>query len=749
MKKTILISTVLALILITQAQAQLPWWLDEVEVLPPNPTSSDVVHITLSGLWGDSCIPNDSNTVITANDVYFDVIRDYPWPVYCSAVLMGWARAEAIGPLPAGTYTVHACLMKCDSSFSFPPLPCVPVEPYTPVGEFTVTATTYYVDAADGNDSNDGLTAETAFATIQKGIDTALDGDTVIVQPGFYPENIDFLGKNITAESIEPANWDVVRGTTIGDDYEFASEATVTFRGTEGANCVLAGFNVNGFIKGFDRSIDPNGDNHTHATITNCLLEDNRTVCEPLIEACDGTIRNCVIAGLISVCDALVPAIQGCDALIKNCTIANNDYALHVRSGQTCTIENSIVCIGLHHSSVAAGGTLNVRYSDFFAQEIPAIFCPEGCTINWGPGNIDVDPCFAGPANADYHLQSAAGRWDPNTESWVIDSHTSLCIDAGNPGCPLGDEPNDANNVRRNMGAYGGTAEASKGPANWGLLADLTNDRIVHYGDLGVFADYWLEAGECIPADLGRDQFVDGIDYALFALQWLNTTSSEPGMTYQIGECDFGATDANSDEPRFSVWVEGNYIHFEDMMYANCCPEELQLEMLVEGSAITIHELEYTPIPCDCMCYFPITARLGPFEDGIYTVEVFDNYGQSLGVVQVVIGGSAAPGMAYQIGDCSFEGAGVVAAAQAEETRFTVTVEGQYIHFEDTMVANCCPEELGLEMVVEDNLITVFEIEYTPGGCWCICDYPIHATLGPFEPGTYTSAASSEAQASL
>ncbi|MHC4616248.1 MAG: hypothetical protein ACYTEQ_00705 [Planctomycetota bacterium] len=77
-------------------------------------------------------------------------------------------------------------------------------------------------------------------------------------------------------------------------------------------------------------------------------------------------------------------------------------------------------------------------------------------------------------------------------------------------------------------------------------------------------------------------------------------------------------------------------------------------------------------------------------------------------------------------------------AEQSESTRFTVTVEGRYIHFEDMMAANCCPEEFGLEMTVEDNLIAVYEIEYTAGGCWCICDYPVTATLGPFESGTYT-----------
>ena len=96
-------------------------------------------------------------------------------------------------------------------------------------------------------------------------------------------------------------------------------------------------------------------------------------------------------------------------------------------------------------------------------------------------------------------------------------------------------------------------------------------------------------------------------------------------------------------------------------------------------------------------------------------------------------------GMTYQIDDCNL-GAGLMSApsADSDELRFSVTVQGSYIHFEDMMVANCCPDELALEMTLEDNLITIYETEYTPGGCWCICDYPVTATLGPFEPGSYT-----------
>ena len=40
------------------------------------------------------------------------------------------------------------------------------------------------------------------YPTIQLGIGAAINGDTVLVQPGRYVENIDFLGKNITVASL-------------------------------------------------------------------------------------------------------------------------------------------------------------------------------------------------------------------------------------------------------------------------------------------------------------------------------------------------------------------------------------------------------------------------------------------------------------------------------------------------------------------------------------------------------------------
>lgn len=76
-------------------------------------------------------------------------------------------------------------------------------------------------------------------------------------------------------------------------------------------------------------------------------------------------------------------------------------------------------------------------------------------------GNIDVDPLFADSKNRDYHLKSQAGRWDPASQSWVVDDVTSPCIDAGALESPVGEEP-APHGDRINMGVFGGTSQASK-----------------------------------------------------------------------------------------------------------------------------------------------------------------------------------------------------------------------------------------------------------------------------------------------
>ena len=114
-----------------------------------------------------------------------------------------------------------------------------------------------------------------------------------------------------------------------------------------------------------------------------------------------------------------------------------------------------------------------------------------------GPGNINTDPCFADPCNGDYHLKSQAGRWEPSSQTWVQDAVTSPCIDAGNTNSPIGLEP-FPNGGRINMGAYGGTAEASKsyfGQQTCEIIiaGDINGDCKVNFLDFRIMAFHWLQ----------------------------------------------------------------------------------------------------------------------------------------------------------------------------------------------------------------------------------------------------------------
>jgi disaggregatase-related protein/dockerin type I repeat protein len=147
-----------------------------------------------------------------------------------------------------------------------------------------------------------------------------------------------------------------------------------------------------------------------------------------------------------------------------------------------------------------------------------------GTIMDLGQGNLVGDPLFADPNHDDFHLMSQAGRWQPDSQSWVIDPVTSIAIDTGNPGTPLGAEYTDPANVRINLGAYGGTAEASQSPPAWGVLADINNDGIANGFDFSHLTADWLQSEMELSTDLNRDGLIDNHDLELLILDWLQPT---------------------------------------------------------------------------------------------------------------------------------------------------------------------------------------------------------------------------------
>ena len=79
-------------------------------------------------------------------------------------------------------------------------------------------------------------------------------------------------------------------------------------------------------------------------------------------------------------------------------------------------------------------------------------------------------------------------------------------------------------NVRLNMGAYGGTGEASMGPPGWTLLSDLNNDGMVNLVDYALQELDWQKEGVGLAGDLNRDGMVNLADVNLLQLEWLLET---------------------------------------------------------------------------------------------------------------------------------------------------------------------------------------------------------------------------------
>jgi hypothetical protein len=302
--------------------------------------------------------------------------------------------------------------------------------------------------SAPDNPKEDG-TPEHPFGNIQEAINVAACDTTILVHSGVYRENINLLGKKIHLAALDPTNPHggpcvVLEG--IGGD------PVVRIPPGSGSQCSLTGFVITRGQGPLIGAIECSG---SSPVISNCLIVGNRTT-DP-----NGAIMR----------------FQNSRAILANCTIADN-YA-GAKGAALRLTDSNIVMID---SILWGNGPQEIER---VGQSVPSI---RFCNIRGGwpdLGNIDADPLFArhgswadpedldkalGPQDlravwigGDYHLKSQAGRWDPLLRVWVLDERTSSCIDAGSIDSPVGHEPMP-NGDRINLGAYGGTSEASKSP---------------------------------------------------------------------------------------------------------------------------------------------------------------------------------------------------------------------------------------------------------------------------------------------
>ena len=130
---------------------------------------------------------------------------------------------------------------------------------YTDLG-LTNGQTYYYrITAVDSTDNESGYSSEVSatpqrqlytvktdgsgdFTVIQTAIDATTDGDTVLVHPGTYVENINFNGKNIVVGSLFLTTQDTSYISTTIIDGNNNGNSVITFDSGENSMAVLSGF---------------------------------------------------------------------------------------------------------------------------------------------------------------------------------------------------------------------------------------------------------------------------------------------------------------------------------------------------------------------------------------------------------------------------------------------------------------------------------------------------------------------------
>lgn len=305
------------------------------------------------------------------------------------------------------------------------------------------------------------------YGSIQRAIESARNGDKVIVGRGTYVENIDFRGKTLTVTSADPNDSIVMAATVINSR---SREPAVTFSGGQDGTCVLSGFTITGRDTGISCS-------SASPLITKCAITGNHGAGIKLTEGSNPTISNSTITDNKGAGIETWPYKSGSLTIfnyptIINCTIIGNlRYGI---SGGIPTITNSII---YYNGSQVNGVQIENDITTATYSNIQG---------GWpGEGNINTDPLLADKYNGDYHLKSEIGRYDPTTRAWGADDITSPCIDAGNPTSPIGLEPSPNGGIV-NMGAFGGTTEASMSSSNVGEGFET--------GDFSAF--YWISYGD-------------------------------------------------------------------------------------------------------------------------------------------------------------------------------------------------------------------------------------------------------------
>jgi hypothetical protein len=342
------------------------------------------------------------------------------------------------------------------------------------------------------------------YITIQEGINASSNGDTVLVQPGNYEENINFTGHNITLGSLFLTTGDenYIQQTIIDGD---SAGTVVTFDNGETNAAVLTGFTIRAGLAFFGAGIFCTG---SSPVVSHNIITENEAYQQEQGEGggIAAVYSNMILLNNVITANYATGALGGYGGGVScgysNILFIGNDISGNTAGwggggiycyssaptfyNNTITKNRGIFYGGGLYLDEASPMLVNNTFSENIARWVDggAMYIVNNSnpvitnTILWadsaledgdelyiefgspilsycnieggwgGTGNIDSFPMFRDPENGDFHLMSTdCGNQDD-----------SPCIDAGDPMIvdSLLDCMGGLGLASSDMGAYGG-----------------------------------------------------------------------------------------------------------------------------------------------------------------------------------------------------------------------------------------------------------------------------------------------------